>query len=41
MVKRGSRMIIPQGSTLLKEGDVVLVHSKVPILFDRETDIDI
>jgi len=41
MVKRGSRMIIPQGSTLLKEGDVVLVHSKVPVLFDRETDIDI
>lgn len=30
MVKRGSRTIIPNGSTRLKEGDKLLLHTKVP-----------
>ena len=41
MVKRGNRIIIPQGDTRLHAGDVVLVHSKVPVLIGRETDLDI
>ena len=41
MVKRGNRIIIPQGDTRLRAGDVVLVHSKVPVLAGKETDLDI
>lgn len=31
MIKRGGRTIIPNGSTRLKEGDTLLLHTKVPL----------
>lgn len=39
MVKRGSRTIIPNGSTRLKEGDKLLLHTKVPL--SGSTDFEI
>ena len=36
MVKRGSRTIIPDGSTRLKEGDTLLLHTKVPVAGSTE-----
>ena len=31
MIKRGRRVIIPNGGTRLKEGDTLLLHSKVHV----------
>ena len=39
MVKRGSRTIIPDGSTRLKEGDTLLLHTKVPVAGSTEYQI--
>lgn len=36
MVKRGGRAIIPNGSTRLRVGDVLLLHSKVPVNGSKE-----
>ena len=41
MIKRDGRIIIPNGDTTLRMGDVVLLHSKIPVLRGDPTDFDI
>ncbi len=39
MVKRGEHVMIPEGSTRLKAGDVVLLHTKVRVPHDNNFEI--